>query len=75
VEWSLVIVLTIATLVLLLALRRFVFRAERDDPVIVERTRRNLGRRGLRRCPCCDRFLPIAQPDCPYCGAVSEPDA
>jgi len=61
--------------VVLIWLRRVVFPPERDDPVVVARVKRNLGRRGLRRCPHCDRLLPIAQPDCPYCGTVSEPEA
>lgn len=69
------IVLAIATISVMVVLRRFVFPAERDDPVIAARMRRNLGRRGLRRCPHCDRLLPIAQPDCPSCGRVSEPEA
>lgn len=70
-----VIVLAVATVSGMVVLRRFVFPAERDDPAAVERISRNLGRRGLRRCPHCDRLLPISQPDCPYCGRVSEPEA
>jgi hypothetical protein len=67
--------LALGTVAILLALRRLVFPPERDDPVVIARLMRNAGRRGLRRCPHCGRFLPIAQPDCPYCGAVSKPEA
>ena len=75
VEFWLVVGLALGTVAVIVMLRRTIFPPGRDDPVIAARMRRNLGRRGLRRCPHCDRFLPIAQPDCPYCGKVSEPEA
>jgi hypothetical protein len=67
--------LGLALVAILFMLRHFVFPPERDDPVVIARVMRNAGRRGLRRCPHCDRFLAIAQPDCPYCGKISEPEA
>lgn len=73
VDLWLVVAFVLGTVGAVVVLRRTVFAPERDDPVAVARLRRNLGRRGLRRCPHCDHFLPVAQHDCPGCGIVSEP--
>jgi len=75
VDLWLVVALALGAAAILIILRRTVFPPERDDPVVVARAGRNLGRRGLRRCPRCEGFLPIAQAECLRCGSVSEPEA
>jgi hypothetical protein len=71
----LVVAMALGTVGALVVLRRVVFPPKRDDPAIVARMSRNLGRLGLRRCPHCDRLMPVAQADCPCCRRSSEPEA
>jgi hypothetical protein len=71
----LVIAMALGTVGVLTVLRRTVFPPERDDPAATARLIRNGGRTGLRRRPHCDGFVPVAQPDCPHCGSVSESEA